>query len=335
MYLADCLDSVLSQSLSDFEVVIVDDCSSDDTLRIAHSYALHDSRIRVFKNEDNLKLTQNWNRCVQLSRGQWIKFVFQDDLVLPDCLSRMLAAADEYKSPFISCGRDFIFEPATSKEDRQFYTDHQSLIRALYRDSPRLSAGEFSKAALQWIGRNPNLVGEPTAVLLHSDVFKRFGCFSPYLVVKGDVEYWVRVASHTGTVHIPEILAMFRVHAGSTTAHYKQTPARRYCVEAIEPLLMVHDFAFDPFYAALRAVATRCRPRVDLVDLFWSHALEALWLAKRAANAPETRDISLLEEWQKVAQHHRRLVSIPFRARLFSKWRALKRIVRPQKESRA
>ncbi len=324
-YLADCLDSVLSQTLPDFEVLIVDDRSCDDTLRIAHSYALRDSRIRVFKNEDNLGLAGNWNRCVQLSRGKWIKFVFQDDLVLPECLGRMLAVATEYESPLISCGRDFIFEAGTSEEDRQYYVGHQSQIQALYRESTSMSGREFSKAALQWLGGN--LVGEPTAVLLHSGVFERFGWFNPHLAVACDLEYWVRVASNTGTVHIPETLAMFRVHAGSMSAHYRETAARRYYNEKIDPLLILHDYAFHPSYAPLRAVAATCRPRVDLVDVFWSRALGALWFAREAVNDPGNGDTSLLEEWKKVARHYPRLTSIPLRPRLLWKWRALRRIV--------
>lgn len=326
-YLTDCLDSVLSQTLPDFEVVIVDDGSSDDTLDIAHSYRLRDPRIRVFKNEGNLGLAGNWNRCVHLSRGQWIKFVFQDDLVLPECLSRMLSVATEHGSPLISCRRDFIFEPPMSEKDRQYYLDNQAQIQALYRESPRMSGQEFSKAALQWIGRN--VVGEPTAVLLDRAVFARFGWFNPHVVVSCDLEYWVRVASNTGTVHIPDTLAIFRVHAASTTAHYKQTPARRYYMETLGPLLILHDYAFHPSYAALRTVAATCRPRVDLVGLFWSEALGALWVAKRAAQDSGNADISLLNEWQRIAQEYPKLAAIPIRARLLSKWRAVKRIVLP------
>src|SRR5215470_19548306 len=124
-YLPDCLDSVLAQTHSDFEVVIVDDCSSDETVEIANDYARHDSRVRVSVNDTNLGLVGNWNRSVQLSHGEWIKFVFQDDRISPDCLRRMLAVAARSKMPIVSCARDFIFEQGTASETRQFYLDHQ------------------------------------------------------------------------------------------------------------------------------------------------------------------------------------------------------------------
>ena len=67
-YLEPCLDAVLSQTTSDFEVLIVDDRSSDDSLHIAERYARRDSRIMVSSNETNLGLVGNWNRCVQVAR---------------------------------------------------------------------------------------------------------------------------------------------------------------------------------------------------------------------------------------------------------------------------
>jgi glycosyltransferase involved in cell wall biosynthesis len=90
-YLKECLDSVLAQTFTDFEVLIVDDKSSDETLSIAQEYATYDPRFRVIQNECNLGLVGNWNRCVELAQGEWIKFIFQDDLIEPACLERMLA----------------------------------------------------------------------------------------------------------------------------------------------------------------------------------------------------------------------------------------------------
>ncbi len=327
-YLPECLDSALSQTYSDFELLIIDDCSSDDSVEIANTYAGRDSRIQVLVNDHNLGLVGNWNRSVQLSRGEWVKFVFQDDLVLPECLRRMLSVATSFGTPIVSCARDFIFEPNTPEENRQNYLNQQAQIQASFRDSNQWSAQQCSEAALQWIGRN--LLGEPTAVLLHRSVFERFGWFNPHLCNQCDLEYWIRVASNTGAVHIPEILATFRVHAGAMSAYLTQTLVRRYRVEIIDPLLIVHDYAFDPLYAGLRAVAANRQPRIDLPAEFWRRALGALWFARQAANDPSQQDSSLLEEWRKVAHDYPRLTAIPFSARIRSKWRALKNAVSSQ-----
>src|SRR5438093_1026213 len=89
-FLSQCLDTALAQTWGDFELLIVDDRSTDDTYEIAAEYATRDGRIKLYQNDRNLGLAGNWNRCVQLSRGQWIKFLFQDDLLDVTCISRML-----------------------------------------------------------------------------------------------------------------------------------------------------------------------------------------------------------------------------------------------------
>ena len=139
-HLPECVESILAQTHSDFELVIVDDCSPDDSAEIAKRYARLDSRVKVFVNDSNLGLVGNWNGSVSLSHGEWIKFVFQDDLIRPECLRRMLAVAASSKMPIVSFARDFIFEPGTTAETRQVYLDHQALIRTTYRDSDRWSA---------------------------------------------------------------------------------------------------------------------------------------------------------------------------------------------------
>jgi glycosyltransferase involved in cell wall biosynthesis len=324
-YLGPCLDSALSQTTSDLEVLIVDDCSSDNSLDIAQRYARKDSRVRVSSNKVNLGLVENWNRCAHLAQGEWVKFLFQDDLVVPDCLGRLLAAADEFKVPIVSCARDFLFERGTAEDQRTMYLDHKTHIENLYRDSPHWSAEQSSAGALRWIGHN--LFGEPTAVLLHRSVFARFGFFNPHLRSTCDLEYWVRVASNTGTAHIPDSLATFRVHPGAMSAHYLQTPLGRYRIQILDPLLIVHDYAFHPLYSRLRATATQLRPTIDLEDVFWKRALSALWFARRGSFYRTDWDASLLEEWHNISQHYPRLASIPFRERALAKWRALKKTV--------
>src|SRR5579863_4981502 len=85
-YLSECLYHVLNQTYSNFEVIICDDCSTDNTTEIINSYQQKDNRIKIFRNERNLGLCGNWNRCVEHSSGKWIKFIFQDDWMNDNCL---------------------------------------------------------------------------------------------------------------------------------------------------------------------------------------------------------------------------------------------------------
>src|ERR1700709_90296 len=80
-YLDECLRSVRDQTHADFEVVIVDDCSTDGTRDVVGHHAAQDERIRLSVNAHNRGLVGNWNRCLELASGEWIKFLFQDDVL--------------------------------------------------------------------------------------------------------------------------------------------------------------------------------------------------------------------------------------------------------------
>src|SRR5262249_14421824 len=85
-FIAPAIESVLAQTFADFELVIVDDCSTDDTPDIARRYARLDSRVRVLINERNLGDYGNRNHAAALGRGQFLKFHDSDDMMYPHCL---------------------------------------------------------------------------------------------------------------------------------------------------------------------------------------------------------------------------------------------------------
>ena len=93
-YLADCLDSVLAQSFGDFEAILIDDGSKDDTLRIAREYAQKDARVRVYAKE-NGGVAAARNLGLDHATGEWITFVDSDDLLPGDALETLLSGAKD------------------------------------------------------------------------------------------------------------------------------------------------------------------------------------------------------------------------------------------------
>lgn len=89
-YLKEQLDSILTQTEEDFELIICDDCSSDDTIKILSEYAKNDSRIHFFKNEENLGFTKNFEKVISKCNGNYIALSDQDDIWLPNHLSILL-----------------------------------------------------------------------------------------------------------------------------------------------------------------------------------------------------------------------------------------------------
>ena len=80
-YLKECLDSVLSQTLKDIEVICVDDCSTDDSLKILQEYANNDDRIKIIKNEKNSGQGFSRNEGIKKATGEYIGFVDSDDFI--------------------------------------------------------------------------------------------------------------------------------------------------------------------------------------------------------------------------------------------------------------
>jgi glycosyltransferase involved in cell wall biosynthesis len=306
-YLKECLDSVLAQTFTDFEILIVDDRSSDNTVNIAQEYATRDPRIRVIVNERNLGLVGNWNRCIELAQGEWIKFVFQDDLIAPTCLEKMLAASKP-DCPIIACHRNFVFEDNATEETRKEYQKFLTYlsIDEIFPGVKEISAVDYCQAMLDHLGAN--FIGEPTSVMLHKSVFRQFGIFNSYLLNICDFEFWTRVAIHTGLIYVPETLATFRIHNTATSAKNKNS--RRYRAWLLDILIMLHDFAFAPDYAPLRDASQERDSLIllpywkgnNLVSLLANNAYDLKRMAERAANNSKAPNLSLLEEWNNLVR---------------------------------
>jgi glycosyltransferase involved in cell wall biosynthesis len=95
-YLTECIESVLAQTYENWEYVIVNNCSSDRSLKIAEEYAEKDSRIRIHNNEQFLDLIQNWNHALRKisPQSKYCKVVHADDWLYPECVSKMLEIAE-------------------------------------------------------------------------------------------------------------------------------------------------------------------------------------------------------------------------------------------------
>ena len=82
-YISECIESILKQSFTDFELIIINDCSTDNSLNIVNSYAEKDNRIRVINNEKNLGCGMGRYIGINEAKGDFIAFIDGDDYVTP------------------------------------------------------------------------------------------------------------------------------------------------------------------------------------------------------------------------------------------------------------
>ncbi|MEM7231300.1 MAG: glycosyltransferase family 2 protein [Planctomycetota bacterium] len=102
-FLRTCLDHVLAQTHKDLEIIISDNASTDGTEEICREYVARDDRIQYHRNETNVGAAPNYNRTVNLSTGQFFKFMAHDDLIRPTYVETCLNSFDEYGEDVIVC----------------------------------------------------------------------------------------------------------------------------------------------------------------------------------------------------------------------------------------
>ncbi len=292
-YLEECLSSVASQDFVDFEVLIVDDCSTDDGPDIARRWIARDPRFRLIVNEKNLGLVGNWNRCIELARGEWVKFLFQDDLVAPQCLSKMLEAGRSGNG-FVACARTVVYDSFADDRLREWYFRHEKTLQKIYFNRANLGPDEYARAKLAAL--ELNIVGEPSVTLIRRSLFERFGLFDPLLVQLCDSEMWNRLACNVGIDYVAEKLVSFRVHRASAS---QANQARRFRAgtldEIVEWTRLCQSTELAPFRRFARSTGEWKRLKRRLI-----RCTNAAFDEARAAAAASPPNVRLADELRNV-----------------------------------
>lgn len=93
-FIVRTIESILNQTYKNIEIVVVDDCSSDDTVDKVKS--IKDDRIKLIVNEANLGMSRNWDKCVRSCSGRYVKLIPADDCIYPDCISRSVIILEKH-----------------------------------------------------------------------------------------------------------------------------------------------------------------------------------------------------------------------------------------------
>lgn len=112
-YIVECINSALSQTYKNIEVVVVDNCSTDNTWEVISRIALEDNRVKIFRNEENLGPVLNWEKCLINAKGDYVKILWSDDLFASDYIEKSIIHFDT-NIAFVLTGYD-IFEDSTKK----------------------------------------------------------------------------------------------------------------------------------------------------------------------------------------------------------------------------
>jgi glycosyltransferase involved in cell wall biosynthesis len=191
-YIATAIESVLVQNYENFELIIVDDCSTDRSVEAALKYEF-DSRVKIYINEKNLGDYPNRNYAASLGRGKYIKFLDADDLMYPHALEIFVADMEAFpEAPF-------------------GLTAHP-----IYQWLPPLWLSPYEAYALHYLGKGL-LARSPCGAIIRADAFWKFGPFSKERHVS-DTKLWLTLARVGGVLLTDMNLVYWRRHGDQESA---------------------------------------------------------------------------------------------------------------------
>ena len=226
-FLREALDSVMAQTFQDWEVILWDDRSTDDSSRIVAEY--QDPRIRYFLSSEDTPLGEARNSAIRQAKGQWLAFLDQDDVWLIGKLQQQMALADDHTG--IIYGRAIQFYPTGEQRDYDYAHEFQPLpegdiFSQLFTDACfiAMSSAVLRRSAVEEVGPVPETIQTVPDYYLYVAVARRYPARA-----------------------VQEAVCRYRMHAGS------MSQSKRHRLYE-EPLLIVNQWAeqLDPRIVAYR-----------------------------------------------------------------------------------
>lgn len=210
-HLRPSIESVLAQSFTEFELVLIDDFSRDETWAIAQEYARRDLRVSVVRNSKTLGLVGNFNRCLELAKGRYVCVWHQDDVMLPQNIEHKVALLDA------NAQVGFVHSNVLLIDDQaQVMSEHWEL------DSRRDYIVPGREFFLKMIQPGKNYVCCPS-VLARRECYEKLGHFRSELYFTCDWEMWMRISLYYDVACLGAPLVHFRRHKDSESFRIEGT----------------------------------------------------------------------------------------------------------------
>lgn len=198
-YLREAIDSILNQTFSDFELLILNDCSTDSNVeKVVLSY--NDKRIKYSQNEQNLGISGSRNKLVSLAKGKYLAVMDHDDISCPERLAKQVEYLEQH--PEIGVVGSFARELLSGKKLTLPENDEDIKQALFFRSSIFHPASMIRKELF--------------------DIVRYENNYTP----AEDYALWCRLIKHTGFYNIPEILFIYRNHKDNTSHKQKRRTAK-------------------------------------------------------------------------------------------------------------
>jgi glycosyltransferase involved in cell wall biosynthesis len=212
-HIGETIRSVLDQSFEEFEIIVIDDASTDRSIEVVRSFS--DARIAIHENSTNIGAGPNFNRSLSLARGEFVKLLCGDDPLYPSCLEYQLEALrrpGHEGIDMVSALRNII--------------DGDGRIVRRGRVSSGISGHVNGREGVEaCIRAGRNLIGEPSSVLMRRRAAHAAGPFRDDLPYVIDLDMWFRILAHGDLFFIPDVLSAFRVSSASWSSRLARVQA--------------------------------------------------------------------------------------------------------------
>jgi glycosyltransferase involved in cell wall biosynthesis len=224
-FLPEAVNSVLNQTHSDLELIIIDDCSTDNSPDVERSFARTDSRVRVFNHTVNKGLSSSRNSGLRVATGDFIAFCDSDDVWEPDKLKQQLAVLQVKPKYDIAYCDTLIIDENGSLTGKRFSDRYPLPNQPSGRLFPELMFRNFINVQ---------------SALMRKCCLNSVSSFDGDLKALEDWWYWIQLSRNHLFIYMPESLARYRVHSNSMHATMKRSfPESR--VKIFERMLQRYD----------------------------------------------------------------------------------------------
>jgi glycosyltransferase involved in cell wall biosynthesis len=206
-YLAACIESVLRQTYENWEYIIVDNCSSDRSGKIARQFADKDPRIKIFNNDKFLDLMENWNKAMALisPESKYCKVVHADDWLFPECISKMIEISERHPTVGI-VGSYRLDENRVNLDGLPYPSDFVEGI----------------KIGRLFFLNNLYLFGSPTSLLIRSDLIREKQKFYNESNIHADLEICLNLLKKADFGFVHQVLTFTRRHNETNTTFIRK-----------------------------------------------------------------------------------------------------------------
>jgi glycosyltransferase involved in cell wall biosynthesis len=216
-FLPECIESVLAQTYRNFEYIIVENCSTDNTPEIVARYAQCDKRIRVCRNEKLLDIISNHNRAFRLISpvAKYCKVVSADDWLFPECIARMVDLAEANPSIGIVGSYQLSGGGANWRAWRVRWDE-------IPYPSPVTSGREICR---NYLLGGPYVFGTPTSILYRADLVRREESFYPNSTAEADTSACIKYLAGSDFGFVHQVLSYERIHHSQMSTVSKELHA--------------------------------------------------------------------------------------------------------------